>query len=93
MKIDLKTPNEHLKSLSIDSLDILKYTEVEQTFSLVFNFLNDTSNIDYSPFSFMKPLFEFDNKEHGDDISKWTIKYSSFKFQLKKIIPFTIKFL
>lgn len=62
-------------------------------FNLMYNFLNHTSNVRYAPFPFMKPIFEFDNKESGKVEKEWSMKYSSFKFQLKKLVPFTIKFL
>jgi hypothetical protein len=62
-------------------------------FNLMYNFLNNTSNIKYAPFPFMRPIFEFDNKDSGKPEKEWVMKYSSFKFQLKKLVPFTIKFL
>jgi len=93
MRLDLKNPVEYIHKNLVDEIEEVTFNEVETVFNLIYNFLNGTSNVNYSPFPFMSPLFEFDNKEAGTDTSVWKMKYSSLKFQIKKVIPFTIKFL
>lgn len=89
---DPKDPQKYFKSNSIEDINKITYKEAEMTFNLIYNFLNRSSDQTYSPFSFLKPMFAYDNKENGDDVDKWEMEYESFRFQLKRVIPFTIKF-
>lgn len=92
LKANSVDPHKYFKSNSIRDLDNVNFKEIENAFNLVFNFLNKTSGETYSPFSFLKPIFEYDNKDSGEDVEKWQMTYSSFRIQLKRTIPFTTKF-
>ena len=93
----IEADNSNLKGYfetsSLSDLHIITYNQAENLYNLIFNFLNSTSNVVYSPFTFLKSMFEFDNKESGDDVSTWKMEYDSFQYQVKRIIPFTIKYL
>jgi len=93
IKADSSNPESYFKKNSLNQLEEISFLEARNVFNLVYNFLNKTSDVDYTPFPFLKPIFEYKNKDNGDKMEDWTLQYDSFKIQLKRVIPFTIKFL
>ena len=91
LKADIDNPDMYFENNSIRDLEMITYYEARNLFNLLYNFLNNTSDKDYSPFSFTKSIFEFDNKDN-EDVNQWEMRYDSFKFQLKCTVPFTVKF-
>jgi len=91
LRADLKDPDSYFSQTSIDEVQSITILEAEKLFNLLYNFLNKTSNKEYSPFPFSKPIFEYDNKENADT-KNWKLKFDTFKLQVKRAIPFTIKF-
>ena len=93
IEADDSNPLGYFESNNLSDITIITYTQAETLYNLIFNFLNSTSDVEYSPFPFLKSMFELDNRDNGDDTSKWKMEYDSFKFQVKRVIPFTIKYL
>lgn len=93
IEADDSNPLGYFESNSLSDIQIITYTQAETLYNLIFNFLNSTSDIDYGPFAFLKSMFEFDNRDNKGDTSTWKMEFDSFKFQVKRTIPFTIKYL
>jgi hypothetical protein len=93
LKADLSNLSEYFSCTKLNDVENITYLEAENVFNLVYNFLNMTNNEKYSPFPFLKTIFEYKNKENQKPMEEWALEYDSFKIQLKRLIPFTIKFL
>lgn len=91
LKSDTENPDAYFSSNPIQDLEDITLEEAERLFSLLYNFLNKTNDVEHAPFPFTKSIFHYDNKE-VEDHKEWKMKYDSFKFQLKRVIPFTVKF-